>query len=220
MNQHKPLDWLGLRPAGSILISSASVLLRGKGRAQPVSSPIQAKGQRQEEASHPLCPAMTKQQSSCHMSVGLPQQRVPKSRNVQPSTALRSPSMEEIDRCLYRSSGNSRGWQGVSLSLPLEKSSSPCCSLTRLKYTPVSLRLLALSPYPKKRLPNLDKMDVFVVLGPSGRETWWYQRQSHPLPLEILIFLLSARTNVRWHGHWSSQNVHHGGLLSLQNGCW
>lgn len=47
----------------------------------------------------------------------------------------------------------------ISLLLPLEESSNPCCSLSRLNYIPLSLRLLALSPYPKRR-PNLDKTNV------------------------------------------------------------
>lgn len=57
----------------------------------------------------------------------------------------------------------------ISLFLPLEENRSPCPSLPRVKYIPVSLSFLALSPYPKK-WPNLYRTHVFSVLGPSGKE--------------------------------------------------
>lgn len=151
MNRQKQLNRLGLGPARPILISSAApVLLRGRGRAQPASLPMQLRGQRQEEASHPLCPASTQQPSSCHVwrtpAAKAPTEQEPEAP-ISPQLPCHGRDCQTPAR-EFREQQRLAGY--ISLLPPLEESSSPCGSLTRLSYVPVSLQLLALSPYPKR----------------------------------------------------------------------
>jgi len=122
-------------------------LLRGKGRAQPVLLTLQLRGQRQEDPSQSLCPVTTKQRSSCRVW------RPPAAEGAMEQEPV-TPISPQRGRGCQMPAQELRGQQRLAgcicLLLPLEKSSCPGRSLTRLKYIPISLRLLAPSPYPKK----------------------------------------------------------------------
>lgn len=144
MNPQKQLDRLGLGPARPILNSSAAPVLL---RAQPASLPMQLRGQRQEEASHPLCPASTQQRSSCHVW-RTPAAKGPTEQEPEAPISPQLPCHGRDCQTPAREFKEQQRLAGyICLLPPLEESSSPC---SRLSYVPVSLRLLALSPYPKR----------------------------------------------------------------------
>lgn len=140
----------------------------------------------------PLRPAMTKPQSSCHVW-RTPAAEGPTRGACNPHQPWMPWHGGNCQMPAWKLREEERMAGCISLLLPLGDSSSPCHFLTRLKYIPVSLRLFALSPYPK-RWPNLDKRDAFAVLGPSGREGLVAPRQSNTPSLGILIFFPSAKT--------------------------
>lgn len=174
---------------------------------------------------------MTVPQSSLQPLSALPWQKQDCQTSVQSSggngSSQRVPLVHKLGRCSKHRCKNRKGGRtqlGDTGSLaPMgtswgEKQPVP---LTSLKYTPVLLRLLALSPNPKRWLNlNNRRKRYLQCLAPEEEKLWWHTGLSHPLPLAVHIFLPSART--RWPLGWPllpPQNVCRYATPSLQNGC-
>lgn len=186
MNRQKQLDRLGLGPARPILTSSAApILLRGRGRAQPASLPMQLRGQRPEEASHPLCPASTQQPSSCHVwrtpAAESPTEQEPEAP-ISPQLPCHGREFREQQRLAGYLSLATLGGEQQPIRLTHQAELRSCISLAFGTFT-----------IPQKM--TIFRQNIYLqCLAPGEEKLWWHPGQSHPPPLAVLVFLPSART--------------------------